>query len=64
MSDIVTPEGWSTWRSPQYRNGLTFVENNCRGPGSNRRYRVKYMRNLSQQQLNFFTSLSFIDNHG
>ncbi|KAG9140210.1 hypothetical protein Leryth_014661 [Lithospermum erythrorhizon] len=63
MSGIITPKGWDPWRTQQ-TNTITFVESNCHGPGANSARRVKWMKNLSQVELELFTSLSFIDDHG
>lgn len=62
MSAIITPEGWSPWLSQ--KDTVTFAESNCHGPGANSTGRVKWMKNLTQEELNFFINLSFIDDHG
>ncbi|KAK4421600.1 putative pectinesterase 29 [Sesamum alatum] len=62
MSSVVVPQGWDA------RVGLedrpTFAEHNCRGVGSNTSRRVKWLKKLSERDLNYLTSISFIDDDG
>jgi len=46
------------------RENITFVEEGCRGPGANKSNRVKWMKHLSQPELNKFLNISFIDEEG
>lgn len=43
------------------RNYITFAEEGCIGPGSDKSNRVKWERNLSGEDLDSFISNSYID---
>ncbi|KAA8539736.1 hypothetical protein F0562_026428 [Nyssa sinensis] len=60
LGDIVTPPGWSDDNQPQIDNTLFFGEYNNRGPGSNRKGRVKYSKNLSDAEAQPFIRLAYI----
>ncbi|XP_073111186.1 putative pectinesterase 10 [Elaeis guineensis] len=62
MSDIVNPEGWDAWNGKE--EDITFVESSCSGPGSNTSQRVKWMKELSPDELKKFTDMSYIDREG
>ena len=46
------------------RNKITFVEEGNIGPGADKSKRVPWMKRMSNEELNKFTSLSYIDNEG
>lgn len=46
------------------RYKLTFVEEQCRGLGSDKSSRVKWEKTLGQGELKYLTSISYIDNEG
>ncbi|KAE9598505.1 putative pectinesterase [Lupinus albus] len=62
LSDVVRPEGWSTWN--QLEENLTYVEVNNTGPGANNAKRVKWMKTLSEEELNSFLNISYVDIDG
>ncbi|KAL2491770.1 putative pectinesterase 29 [Abeliophyllum distichum] len=64
LSDIVIPQGWVAWRALGHENQLTFAEHQCHGSGSDMSNRVKWKTTLSSQELQTFTSMSYIDNEG
>ncbi|GFP98330.1 probable pectinesterase 29 [Phtheirospermum japonicum] len=64
MSQVVVPQGWDAWYSAGHEYQLTFAEQNCRGLGSNTSSRVKWIKKLSEEELEHLTSFSFIDDEG
>ncbi|KAM3199486.1 putative pectinesterase 29 [Capsicum annuum] len=64
MSSVTTPQGWDAGKFVGKEKQLTFVEENCKGMGSNNSKRVPWKAKLSQQELQQLTSLSFIDDEG
>ncbi|OIW21412.1 hypothetical protein TanjilG_02779 [Lupinus angustifolius] len=62
LSDIVRPEGWSTWDKPE--KNLVYVEANNTGPGANNPNRVKWMKTLTKDELNSFLDISYVDIDG
>ncbi|KAG8369667.1 hypothetical protein BUALT_Bualt14G0037600 [Buddleja alternifolia] len=69
FSNIVVSQGWDAWNYNVFmvvliRNQITFAENQCQGPGSNKSNRIKWEKNLSPQEWQSFTSNSYIDNEG
>ncbi|XP_042047248.1 probable pectinesterase 29 [Salvia splendens] len=62
LSDIILPQGWDSWNNDVYK--LTFVEEQCRGLGSDKSSRVKWKKTLGQAELQYLTSISYIDNEG
>ncbi|KAL2463302.1 putative pectinesterase 29 [Forsythia ovata] len=64
LSDIVIPQGWDAWNALGHENQLTFAEHQCYGSGSDVSNRVNWETTLSSQELQTFTSTSYIDNEG
>ncbi|KAK7288448.1 hypothetical protein RIF29_01907 [Crotalaria pallida] len=63
LSDVVKPEGWSSWGHKV--ENITYVEVNNTGPGAKNPNRVKWMKNLdANDELNYFLSISYIDQDG
>ncbi|CAL0310914.1 unnamed protein product [Lupinus luteus] len=62
LSDVVRPEGWSTWKKPE--KNLVYVEVNNTGPGANNPNRVKWMKTLSKDELKSFLDISYVDIDG
>ncbi|KAK7288488.1 hypothetical protein RIF29_01948 [Crotalaria pallida] len=62
LSDVVRPEGWSSWNKTV--EDITFVEVNNTGPGANNPNRVKWMKHLGKAELNHFLNISYIDQDG
>ena len=46
------------------RNKITFVEKRNKGPGANKSKRVKWMKYMTEEEVNKFTDISYIDNEG
>ncbi|KAL5196856.1 hypothetical protein ABZP36_000368 [Zizania latifolia] len=63
MAEIVVPQGWQAWDSPGV-SSITFAEVGCEGPGANKAGRVPWEKNLSDEQVQSFVDLSFIDKEG
>ncbi|KAI3936175.1 hypothetical protein MKW92_051586 [Papaver armeniacum] len=64
FNDIIVPEGWSAW---EFVNDpvkyFTYTDQNCAGPGSDTSGR-QYNTTLTDQQMQQFTYLSYIDAEG
>lgn len=45
----------------KFRDQLTYAEVDCGGPGSNTTERVKWMKKLRPEELNQFSTSSFIN---
>ncbi|KAJ3688058.1 hypothetical protein LUZ61_017222 [Rhynchospora tenuis] len=59
MSGLIVPLGWDSWQ--QDVSQITYAEESCTGPGSNKSQRVRWERQLSAQDWNRFISSEFID---
>ncbi|XP_057786403.1 probable pectinesterase 29 [Salvia miltiorrhiza] len=64
LSDIIVSQGWDSWYNGGDEAKLTFAEEQCRGLGSDKSSRVKWEKSLSQEELQSFTSISYIDKEG
>ncbi|CAA2966886.1 probable pectinesterase 29 [Olea europaea subsp. europaea] len=64
LSDVIVSQGWDAWDYVGHENQLTFAEYQCHGSGSDMSNRVKWETTLSPQELQEFTSMSYIDNEG
>ncbi|GMY26826.1 probable pectinesterase 29 [Fagus crenata] len=64
LTNVVAPEGYNSWNSGGREDQLTYVEHGCYGPGANTSKRVKWLKTMSVNDLQQFTSISFIDNEG
>ncbi|KAB1202634.1 putative pectinesterase 55 [Morella rubra] len=64
LSEIVVPVGWDAWNLKGKEAQITYVEENCRGPGSDTSKRVPWMKKLSATELSQFLDASFIDQEG
>ncbi|KAK2987224.1 hypothetical protein RJ640_022256 [Escallonia rubra] len=61
FSSVVVPEGWNAWNAAGHEDQITFVEEDCRGPGSDTSRRVEWVKKLGDEALQSLTSISFID---
>ncbi|KAK3017700.1 hypothetical protein RJ639_003293 [Escallonia herrerae] len=61
FSSVVVPEGWNAWNAAGHEDQITFVEEGCRGPGSDTSRRVEWVKKMSDEALQTLTSISFID---
>lgn len=55
MGSHIIPEGWNNWRNPNNENTVRYAEYGSSGPGANREGRVKWARQLTQEDLKKFT---------
>ncbi|WOK93600.1 putative pectinesterase 29 [Canna indica] len=61
MPNTINPQGWEAWHAaPSNGQYTTFVEDNDYGPGADKTFRVNWMKNLSPQQLSWYTTTQFI----
>ncbi|CAH9071762.1 unnamed protein product [Cuscuta epithymum] len=65
MDNMIVPQGWTTSSDTSSNlDKLTFAEQECSGPGAERSGRVKWVAELRGDELDKFTSLSYIDEDG
>ncbi|GJN33295.1 hypothetical protein PR202_gb21877 [Eleusine coracana subsp. coracana] len=64
MSDMVVPEGWQAWDAGNDVEDVTFAEHSCAGPGSNRSKRVAWEKTLSEEEVQRFVDIKYIDDDG
>ncbi|KAL1548380.1 pectinesterase [Salvia divinorum] len=64
LSNIIVPQGWQLWTPDEPTSAITVAEERCTGAGSNKSKRVAWEKTLTQQELKYFTSISYIDNVG
>ncbi|KAL1542973.1 pectinesterase [Salvia divinorum] len=64
LSNVVVPRGWDAWNFVGNERRITFVEEECEGAGSNKSKRVAWEKTLTRQELESFTSISYIDSRG
>ncbi|XP_057786427.1 probable pectinesterase 29 [Salvia miltiorrhiza] len=64
LSNVVVPRGWDAWDFVGQESRITFVDEECWGAGSNKSERVKWEKTLTPQELDSFTSISYIDTGG
>ncbi|XP_006658052.3 probable pectinesterase 66 [Oryza brachyantha] len=60
MADIVVPQGWQAWHSPDV-SSITFAEVECEGRGANKTGRVAWEKQLDEEQVHKFVDITFID---
>ncbi|XP_043703228.1 probable pectinesterase 53 [Telopea speciosissima] len=61
MDNIIIPEGWYDWGDPKREITVFYGQYKCTGPGAVTSGRVKWSRELSDEEAKSFISLSFID---
>ncbi|KAI6684585.1 hypothetical protein NL676_030498 [Syzygium grande] len=64
MSNVVVPEGWSSWTFHGHEDDINFAEVGCKGEGAGKSRRVKWMKHLSPQELEHLLSNRFINREG
>ncbi|PKA54673.1 putative pectinesterase 29 [Apostasia shenzhenica] len=64
MSDIVVPQGWDSWLTPDKGANTTYGEAGCTGPGSNGQFRVPWEKKLSPDAVQQFTDITYVDPEG
>ncbi|OIT23677.1 PREDICTED: probable pectinesterase 53 isoform X1 [Nicotiana attenuata] len=63
MDKIITSKGWYDWGDKNRHMTVFYGQFKCSGPGANHGGRVKWSRELTEQEAKPFVSLSFIDGH-
>ncbi|XP_060676285.1 pectinesterase QRT1 [Ziziphus jujuba] len=64
LTDVVQPLGWDAWFHVGHEEQLTFAEANCIGAGADISQRVPWIKTLNQNEVDSFTSLTYIDGDG
>ncbi|KAK3441510.1 hypothetical protein EUGRSUZ_L00257 [Eucalyptus grandis] len=64
MTDVVVPAGWSSWNYRGHEEDITFAEVRCTGEGASKSGRVKWMKDLPSQEVQYFLSNDFISQDG
>ncbi|XP_042051676.1 probable pectinesterase 29 [Salvia splendens] len=64
LSNIIVPQGWQLWTADEPMSDIAVSEEKCTGPGSDKSKRVAWEKTLTQQEVEYFTSMSYIDNVG
>ncbi|CAN8301820.1 unnamed protein product [Cochlearia groenlandica] len=60
IDDIITPLGWNDWDDADRQRKVMFGEYNCWGRGAERRGRVPWSKNLTQDEVKPFLGREFI----
>ncbi|CAH2069812.1 unnamed protein product, partial [Thlaspi arvense] len=60
IDDVITPVGWNDWNDTDRQRKVLFGEYNCRGRGAERRDRVPWSKNLTQDEVKPFLGREFI----
>ncbi|MDP4186641.1 MAG: pectinesterase family protein [Bacteroidota bacterium] len=55
MDECIRPEGWSNWNDPQREQTTFYAEYNSRGKGANPLARVKWSKQLSDEEAAAYT---------
>lgn len=61
MENIIIPQGWDDWGSVERHRTVEYGQYKCYGPGANTTDRVKWSQELTDQQVEPFIDLTFID---
>ncbi|EOA34669.1 hypothetical protein CARUB_v10022232mg, partial [Capsella rubella] len=60
FSNVVAPQGWNQWGDSTKQNTVYYGEYKCYGPGADRGQRVKWSKQLSDDEATVFLSKNFI----
>jgi pectinesterase len=55
MGKHITPAGWDNWRNPANETTARYAEYNSTGPGAHKTERVKWVRQLTDEEAKKFT---------
>ena len=55
MDKHIIPEGWNNWKNPANENTARYSEYNSSGPGANTAARVKWSRQLTDEEVKKYT---------
>uniref|UniRef100_A0A0C9QM18 Pectinesterase n=1 Tax=Wollemia nobilis TaxID=56998 RepID=A0A0C9QM18_9CONI len=61
MDACINPVGWHNWNDSKKEGTACFCEHRCSGPGSDASGRVKWCRQLKNDEVEGYMSQSFID---
>jgi pectinesterase len=61
MGAHIKPEGWNNWRNPANELTARYAEYNSTGPGANPGMRVKWAKQLTQEEAEKITVLSVLN---
>ncbi|OWM74920.1 hypothetical protein CDL15_Pgr021271 [Punica granatum] len=65
FGSVIVSLGWDAWHQSKQVDKITFVESNCKGPGSSMSGRVNWIDKLSTAQLDkYLDRAKFIDQDG
>jgi pectinesterase len=55
IGNHIIPGGWDNWRNPANEQTARYAEYNSTGPGANREARVKWIKQLSEEEARAYT---------
>jgi pectinesterase len=55
MDKHIIPEGWNNWKNPANEATARFAEYNSTGPGANSSQRVKWSKQLTEDEVKKYT---------
>lgn len=61
MDACIKPEGWNNWDNPDNEKSAEYYEYRCYGPGSGTSKRVTWAKQMKDEEIGQFISLSFVD---
>ncbi|TVU37468.1 hypothetical protein EJB05_10784, partial [Eragrostis curvula] len=64
MGGAVVPQGWQAWNAGRDVSHVTFAEVGCVGPGAEMTGRVGWEKHLSEEEVQRFVDIKFIDDDG
>jgi pectinesterase len=62
MDNHIIPEGWNNWRNPNNEITARFAEYNSTGPGASKESRVKWAKQLSEEEVRKYTISNILGN--
>lgn len=62
MDAHIRPEGWNNWGKPEREATATYAEYHSKGPGANRDARVKWSKQLTDQESEKYTVENILSN--
>lgn len=62
MGSHIVPEGWSNWKNPANELTARYGEFNSSGPGANKETRVKWSKQLTEEEASKYTKQNILGN--
>lgn len=62
MGAHIIPEGWSNWKNPANELTARYAEYNSSGPGANKESRVKWSKQLTDEEASKYTKQNILGN--